>query len=346
MKEKLSKMEIILGNNENILPENKVILTAHSGQNEIETRLINLEQEIKKLKSEKQTEETAGNIKNKLQDATAEISSVYKQFEQFQKDIREEIKGLQEESKIKVSSIEKDLSISKELINSETIKTQVLEKKLKELFDNMDETNKQNVKLFTQLMNSLEKKPSEMDLKKMSSSMSDTNSQIMNCKKQIEMIQQSIISLEKNEDLNLLKLKFNSLDTKIPTIVKNIKDLEIKILENLGPTMPQQMQGIDEGQAEEIIRKHVSETSEKITSLKISVQNIAKDYAILSNSIETKLDSRATVDSLIELENKLYKDIDKIVLNITSKLSGDDSKKGYKLLKAQVNYSSNYKLGQ
>lgn len=52
--------------------------------------------------------------------------------------------------------------------------------------------------------------------------------------------------------------------------------------------------------------------------------------------MDAKVEGKATVENLVELENKMYRELDKVVLNIMKQVTGDDSKKGFKLLQSQV----------
>ena len=86
----------------------------------------------------------------------------------------------------------------------------------------------------------------------------------------------------------------------------------------------------------EELKKFMDETNERLTVLKAIVQASKKDFQELSETVTKQLSDKASVDNLVELENKIYKEMDKILLTLTKKISGEESKKGFKLLQAQV----------
>lgn len=198
----------------------------------------------------------------------------------------------------------KDQEIIKNLIK----KVQDLEAKCTELKD-FGESTAVNLKgakdKITDLSQAMDKKATILDIKKINSAIDETNEIVKGLKKEIEEMKTTIKKLEDNEDLRCLKLKHNSLDGKFQIALKNIKELEQKVLESMGTQIVPQSTGVEEEKVEEIIRKHTGETNEKINSLKIVVQTIQKDFTALSDSVDSKVEGKATVENLVELESML-----------------------------------------
>lgn len=190
-----------------------------------------------------------------------------------------------------------------------------------------------------ELAANLEKKAAILELKKLSGAIDDINDRISTATKEREEIKKSVKNLESSDETKSLKLKMTSLDNKVSISIKNLKELQQKVAENMGisviPAGGQSVE-IDDHNNDDKIKKVMIELDDKISEVKKMINIVKRDMEKICDDVNTKLGDRASQDSLIELENKIYKELDKVLLTITRKISGDDTKKGFKLLQAQV----------
>ena len=157
--------------------------------------------------------------------------------------------------------------------------------------------------VLTELSQAMEKKAAVLELKKMNGYIDEINERNAGIAKEMNGLQKSVKSLEENEEVKGLKLKFASLDNKLNVSLKNLKELQTKVAENMGLQIIPQTQDGEEERKEERLKQFMDETNDKINGVKLIVQGFKKDFAKLSDSLNAKVDSKASVDSLIELES-------------------------------------------
>eukprot|EP01022_Parablepharisma_sp_SALTPOND_P018475 TRINITY_DN301_c0_g2_i1.p4 TRINITY_DN301_c0_g2~~TRINITY_DN301_c0_g2_i1.p4 ORF type:complete len:382 (+),score=73.61 TRINITY_DN301_c0_g2_i1:8016-9161(+) len=185
---------------------------------------------------------------------------------------------------------------------------------------------------------SLDKKASILDLKKMYGTLDDSNERFESIKKEISGIYKSIKVLEENEELKSQKLRITSLESKLGTGLKTIKDIQNKLAETMTlQIMPQAEQINEEEKKEDKITQFMDEISEKVNKIKDAMTQFKADFANMSKNVDDKIEIKASKESLIDLENKIYKEIDKVVSTLTKRF-GDkpEAKRGVKSLEVQV----------
>eukprot|EP00831_Metopus_contortus_P047744 TRINITY_DN3865_c0_g1_i1.p1 TRINITY_DN3865_c0_g1~~TRINITY_DN3865_c0_g1_i1.p1 ORF type:complete len:306 (-),score=104.04 TRINITY_DN3865_c0_g1_i1:35-952(-) len=118
----------------------------------------------------------------------------------------------------------------------------------------------------------------------------------------------------------------------------NIKDLQTKVTETMTlQIMPQADQANEEEKREEAMNQFMEETNEKVAKLKDAISTFKSEFEALSRGVEEKIELKASKESLVDLENKLYKEIDKVVATLTKRFSeSPTAKKGTKFLEVQV----------
>lgn len=115
----------------------------------------------------------------------------------------------------------------------------------------------------SELAQAVEKKASLLDIKKINGSLDETNESCSELKKEMEEMKKTMQALEENEELKCLKLKHNSLESKVTIIIKNTKEMEAKILENMGLQIMPQSSGMEEEKIEELLHKSIDEVNKK-----------------------------------------------------------------------------------
>jgi hypothetical protein len=120
----------------------------------------------------------------------------------------------------------------------------------------------------------------------------------------MENVRKSLKILEENEELKNLKLKCTSLDGKLTSGLKTIKEMQAKINETMNLQIMPQGQGAEEEKKEEQLNKFMEDTVEKLSTFKTALQTTIKDFNNLSNNLDSRLSQFPNLDNLVELESK------------------------------------------
>ena len=210
--------------------------------------------------------------------------------------------------------------------------------------------NKELSDKINELLQGLDKKASILDLKKLYGTLDGNNERFESIKKDVTTVQKSIKDLEDNEEGKAQKLRIASLESKIGSSLKAIRDIQTKMADTLMmQIVPQQQQAHEEDKKEDKMSDYVEEINDKLNKMRDAIAQFKADFASLSKAVDDKIESRSSKESLIDLESrlvssitilqidKLYREIDKVVAAL-SKRFGDkpDAKRGIKALETQV----------
>ncbi len=155
-----------------------------------------------------------------------------------------------------------------------------------------------------EVLQTMDKKASILDLKKMYGSLDDTSGRFEDIKKEMAEIHKAIKVLEENEELKSLKLKCASLENKLIASLKNVKDLQTKVTETMTlQIMPQSQQLNEEDKKEDRLSQFVEETNEKVGKMREAMSQFKIDFEALSRALDDKVDSKASKESLVDLES-------------------------------------------
>ncbi len=159
-----------------------------------------------------------------------------------------------------------------------------------------------------EISQTLEKKASILDLKKMYGSLDDNNGRFEDIKKELLGIQKSIKTLEEGEELKAQKLRITSLESKLTSGLKNMKDLQAKLAETMTlQIMPQTQQMNEEEKKEDKISQFMDEINEKVNKVSATIAQFKLDFANLSKGVDDKVEIKASKESLIDLESISWK---------------------------------------
>ncbi len=158
-----------------------------------------------------------------------------------------------------------------------------------------------------ELAESVEHKASILDLKKAMGYIENFNEKNAALGQEIERLDKALKSLQDNEEVKAVKLRMTSLDNKLSVTLKNFRELHAKVTENMGlqfiPAQPANV--IEDEKREEHIKAVVDDLNDKINGVRQMMQGFRKEFASLSDTVNAQLDSKASGDSLIELESRL-----------------------------------------
>lgn len=188
--------------------------------------------------------------------------------------------------------------MKKKIADLETITTelkgQIQAISLKEINEKLEECS-QNV----------EKKANAIEIKKLNNAIDTTNGRFDGINKELEGIQKAIKDAQENEELNSLKLKFSSMDSKLTVGLKSIKDLNTKVTENMMmQIVPQAQIGGDEDKKEERFNQFVDETTSKTSKLQENLSQLQTEITRISKSIDERIEEKANKEALTDLECK------------------------------------------
>lgn len=202
----------------------------------------------------------------------------------------------------RISTIPKDHQILKAACKGlQELETKYMDMKTEN--DGYKQSVKENKEKIAELSLALEKKAANLELKKLNGAIDDANERNNDVKKEMEQVKKALKMLEENEEIKSVKLKCTSLEGKINTILKNMKDLQTKMLENMNMQIIPQVQSDTDEKKEEQLRQFMDETRDKLNALKTASQAIKKEFTDFSSSITAKLSRVADLDLLIELES-------------------------------------------
>jgi len=209
---------------------------------------------------------------------------------------------------------------------------------------NMKEMN-QKLEDFSQI---IDKKASLLDIKKLNSSIDSTSSRFDDVYKEMDSIKKDLKAQQENEELNNLKLKFNSLESKLGIGLKNIKEIQTKMAEQMTmQIIPHDAINVDDDKKDEKFNQFVDETNEKITKIKDTLNVLQTEFTKLNKEVQEKIEEKATKESVTDLESmklfisiilaKIFKQLDKVVATLSKRFSDKpEAQKGIKYLAPQV----------
>lgn len=159
-----------------------------------------------------------------------------------------------------------------------------------------------------EITTALDKKASILDVKKMYGSLDDNNGRFEEIKKEMAGMQKEIKVLEEAEELKAQKLRIGSLESKLTTGLKAIKDIQMKLAETMTlQILPQNQQMNEEEKKEDKIQIFMDEINEKVSKIKDQMALFKIDFAKLTQGVEEKIDVKASKESLVDLESIFLK---------------------------------------
>ena len=188
-----------------------------------------------------------------------------------------------------------------------------------------------------EMHNVIDKKATILDIKSALSSIHALNVQDNEIVKDIELLKENTKMLLNNEEVKRLNGKFIAQEGKITTVLQSIRELQKKVSEAASISIiPHQEIRVTEEKNDEQFIKYMDDTNDKIESLKEMILAFKSDYEKNLESLNFKLIGAVSNESLVNLENKIYKELDKISKTLTKKCVEDDLKKTLKIIQMQI----------
>ena len=202
-----------------------------------------------------------------------------------------------------------------------------IETKIKELNEKIEDLNK-----------AMTKKAAVLDMKSAMGSIGDLNEKNVELANEINKLKKQLKSVSDNEELKLLKSQVTSLDSKLTFGLKNVKDIQSKlaIISSFQGLSPDQSPNEEKDETKDELNHYIEETNEKIAQIKSNIENLKKSLDEISNTSSEALNSKASADSVVELENKIYKELDKVLYTLGKRISNDENKKDIIQLQIQI----------
>jgi len=223
-----------------------------------------------------------------------------------------------------------------------------LSKRVKELDERIEEmkSNSGNSEEPLRILNnriegisqSVEKKADALDTKAILASVSELGEHNNSLKNELTSIEQRLTSLATADETKVLNGKVSSLESKLTFALKSMKDFQTKFSEfsSLQPMLPEE-EIEDKGDKEEDrLNSFMSETNKKIEELKLIIEKQDKNFLRFTNSVNEQMNSKASIENLIELENKIYKELDKVLYTLGRKIGSIDCRKEVSSIQVKV----------
>lgn len=195
-----------------------------------------------------------------------------------------------------------------------------------EVNDNLLKELQERVELLTQ---SVDKKAAALDMKAMLASISELNARNNALKSSVVTIEETLKTFASVDETKVLKGKVSSLESKLTFALRSMKEFQKKFsdLATFQPISATEAPEDDENKEEERINRFMDETNKKIEELKILIEKQSNDFTRLSGSVNEQMNSKASIENLIELENKIYKELDKVLYTLGKKIASIDCRK-------------------
>jgi len=223
-----------------------------------------------------------------------------------------------------------------------------LSKRVKELDERIEEmkNNPGNSEEALRILNnrieeisqSVEKKANALDTKIILASVSELGEHNNSLKNELTSIEQRLTSLATADETKVLKGKVSSLESNLTFALKSMKDFQTRFSEfsSLQPMLPEE-EIKDEGDKEgDRLNSFISETNKKIEELKLIIEKQDKNSLIFTNLVKEQINSKASIENLIELENKIYKELDKVLYTLGRKMGSIDCRKEVSSIQVRV----------
>eukprot|EP00826_Nyctotherus_ovalis_P038205 TRINITY_DN3569_c0_g1_i17.p1 TRINITY_DN3569_c0_g1~~TRINITY_DN3569_c0_g1_i17.p1 ORF type:complete len:490 (+),score=153.32 TRINITY_DN3569_c0_g1_i17:48-1517(+) len=203
--------------------------------------------------------------------------------------------------------------------------------------DNSETMMKELSEKVEALSQSVDKKAAALDMKSVIASTSEINERNKNIKNDVAVIESSLKNLATTEETKTLKGRVSSLESKLTFAIKSMKEFQMKFSElssfqPIAADVPEDNEDKDEAR----FNCFADETNKKLEDLKLLVEQQARDFARLSASVSEQLNSKASVENLIELENKIYKELDKVLYTLGKKIASIDCRKEVSAIQVRV----------
>jgi chromosome segregation ATPase len=204
--------------------------------------------------------------------------------------------------------------------------------------NNNEEALKDLNKRIKELSQSVEKKANALDMKSVLASISELNEHNNSIKSEVASIDQSLTTLATADETKVLKGKVSSLESKLTYALNSMKEFQTKFSEfsSLQPILPTEEIEEEGDKEEDRMNYFMDETNKKIKELKLIIEKQDRDFVRLSNSVNEQLNSKASIESLIELENKIYKEFDKVLYTLGKKIATIDCRKEVSSIQIRV----------
>ena len=128
------------------------------------------------------------------------------------------------------------------------------------------------------------------------------------------------------EEVDNLKLGSVSIENRLVAISKNIKSIESTLNENNENYHFQNFDSVEKEKDKEVPKfdermdSLADEFNEKISSIRESFGILKSEFNKVISDTEQRLKERVSKDEVIELENNIYKELDKIVTSLNKKI--------------------------
>lgn len=184
---------------------------------------------------------------------------------------------------------------------------------------------------------SVDKKAAALDMKLVIASISEINERNKSTKDDVTAVENSLKNLATIEETKTLKGRVGSLESKLTFAIKSMKEFQMKFSE-LSSFQPIAADVAEDNEDKDEARFNhfMDETNKKLEELKLLVEKQAGDFTRLSGSVSEQLNSKASVENLIELENKIYKELDKVLYTLGKKITSMDCRKEISAIQIRV----------
>ena len=316
-----------------------------SDLNDLRKQLEVIEKKDKKIKEVSESLKNDKTIMELRQDVITLKQAIFGQHGEEINTIIEDKNTEEKTEDIKTTGTKLTPRKSLTILGQEQKITKYINKKIKETEDKLNEIKGSVINntsaiqglnsMSSNIIQGLDKKASMLEVKSIIATINDIELKFKSIEPTIKENDEWVKLLMKGDEIKSIRCKITALDSKLTSGMKVLNELQEKFTEfNCFNTIPNQ--GNNDSNNDDNINQFMEETSEKFDNIKSLMQKSKTEFQELSNSINSTLDSRASTDSVIELENKIYKEIDKSLYTLNKKMTNDDFRKEINTLQIEV----------
>ncbi len=155
-----------------------------------------------------------------------------------------------------------------------------------------------------ELADCVEKKAATLELKKVNGTVEYVNQKCEDLAKSLADMKKSYKSVEDNDAFNQLRLKVGSLDNKMSVVVKNVKEVQTKLSENMCLQLtPQERESPEDDKVEARLDQFSREMGARLEKITQGLAESCGGAAKVGAEIDGKLEGKVGREEIVNLES-------------------------------------------